>query len=40
MNGQWLPILITKANYTQVKRSMGMNRVEISFKMADPRQGL
>lgn len=40
MNGQWLPILITKANYTQIKRSMGMNRVEISFKMADPRQGL
>ena len=40
MNGQWLPILITKANYTQVKRSMGMNRVEISFKLADPRQGL
>lgn len=40
MNGQWLPILITKVNYTQVKRSMGMNRVEISFKMADPRQGL
>jgi hypothetical protein len=40
MNGQWLPILITKANYTQVRRSIGMNRVEISFKMADPRQGL
>jgi len=40
MNSQWLPILITKANYTQVKRSTGMNRVEISFKMADPKQGL
>lgn len=40
MFGHWVPILITKANYTQVKRSMGMNRVEISFKMADPRQGL
>ena len=40
MHGQWLPILITKTNYTQVMRSMGRNRVEISFKMADPRQGL
>lgn len=40
MNGQWLPILVTKANYTQVRRSVGKNRVEISFKMADPRQGL
>lgn len=40
MHGQWLPILITKSNYTQVKRSVGLNPVEISFKMADPRQGL
>lgn len=40
MHGQWQPIVISKANYTQVRRSMGRNRVEISFKMADPRQGL
>ena len=40
MHGQWLPIIISKANYTQVRRSMGRNRVEVSFKMADPRQGL
>ena len=39
MYGHWLPIIITKANYTQVTRSMGRNRVEISFRMADPRQG-
>lgn len=40
MNGQWVPIIVTKTNYTQIRRSMGRNRVEISFKMADPRQGL
>ena len=40
MYGQWLPITVTKTNYTQVRRSMGRNRVEITFKMADPRQGL
>ena len=40
LHGQWLPILVSKANYTQVLRSAGLNRVEISFKMADPRQGM
>lgn len=40
MSEQWLPIVITKSNYTMARRSMGRNRVEITFNMADPRQGL
>lgn len=38
--GQWLPILMTKSDYTQVNRSMGRNRIKIGFRMADPHQGL
>jgi len=38
--GQWLPIIITKSNFTVARRSMGMQHVEISFRMADPHQAL
>jgi len=40
MNGRWLPILVTKSNFTIVSRSMGLQPVEIGFRMADPKQGL
>lgn len=40
MEGQWLPVIITKTNFNLVRRSKGMNPVEVSFRMADPRQGL
>lgn len=39
-DGQWLPIIVTKSNFTAAKRSQGMNPVEITFRMADPKQGL
>lgn len=38
--GQWLPIIVTKSNFTVQRRSMGRPIVEISFRMADPRQAL
>ena len=38
--GQWLPIIVTKSNFTVIRRSMGRPHVEISFRMADPKQGL
>ena len=38
--GQWLPIIVTKSNFTVIRRSMGRPHVEISFCMADPKQGL
>lgn len=39
--GQWLPIIVTKSNFTAVQRSShDLKPVEISFRMADPRQGL
>lgn len=38
--GQWLPVIVTKANYTQTRRSAGRNRVEITFRMSDQKQGL
>ena len=38
--GQWLPIIVTKSNFAAVQRSShGLNPVEITFRMADPRQG-
>ncbi len=38
--GHWHDIIVTKSNYTMQRRPVGMPRVEISFRMADPRQGL
>jgi hypothetical protein len=38
--GQWLPIIVTKSNFTAQRRSAGMPCVEITFRMADPRQAL
>lgn len=38
--GHWLPIIVTKSNFTVQRRSMGRPHVEISFRMADPRQAL
>lgn len=39
--GQWLPIIVTKSNFTAVQRSShDLKPVEITFRMADPRQGL
>lgn len=40
LHGQWLPIIVTKSNYSQIHHSVGLVPVEISFRMADPRQGL
>lgn len=40
MHGQWLPIVVTKSNFSIVRSSMGMPPIEIGFRMADPRQGL
>lgn len=37
--GQWIPIIVTKSNFTAQRRSAGMPCVEITFRMADPRQG-
>lgn len=38
--GHWIPIIITKSNFTVIRRSMGRPHVEITFRMADPKQGL
>lgn len=38
--GRWIPIIVTKSNFTAVRRSMGMPPVEISFRPADPRQAM
>ena len=40
MDGQWLPVIVKKSNFQMVQRSMGLNPVEITFQMADPKQGL
>ena len=40
LHNQWLPILVKKSNFSLVHRSVGMNPVEITFQMADPKQGL
>lgn len=40
VNNQWLPIIVKKSNFQIARRSMGMKPVEITFQMADPRQGL
>jgi hypothetical protein len=39
MNGVWLPIVVTKSNVSIVSHSEGLNPVELTFRMADPRQG-
>ena len=38
--GSFLPIIVTKSNFTVVRRSMGRPTVEITFRMADPKQAL
>ncbi len=38
--GQWLPIIVTKSNFTATQLTMGLQPVEVSFRMADPKQGL
>lgn len=38
--GHWIPIIVTKSNFTVVRRSAGRPCVEITFQMADPKQAL
>lgn len=38
--GQWMPIVVTKANVTATRQPLNMKPAEITFRMADPRQGL
>lgn len=38
--GQWLPIVVTKSNFTVIRASSGRPTIEISFRMADPKQAL
>ena len=38
--GHWIPIIVTKSNFTVVRRSAGRPCVEITFQMADPKQAI
>lgn len=38
--GQWQDIVVTKSNFNIKRQPVGMPRMEISFRMADPRQGM
>ena len=40
MGSQWVPILVQKSNITAMLQPQGMQPVEITFRMADPRQGM
>jgi len=40
MGSQWVPIIVTKSNFTAIRRETGLNPVEITFRMADPKQGM
>lgn len=40
MGGEWLPIVVTKSNVNIVAHASGLNPVELTFRMADPRQGI
>ena len=38
VDGEWLPILITKQKYERELRRSVLKAVEFTFRMADPKQ--